>query len=63
MYGCIGRPLALLELRTVIAKLLTQFEVSLAPGEDGKKLEYESRDHFTLGMNKLHLVFKPRNKV
>jgi tryprostatin B 6-hydroxylase len=59
--GCIGKPLALMELRTVMAKLLLTFDVSYASGETGKDLVDKCRDHFTLEPGPLRLVFKPRN--
>ncbi|KIW07631.1 uncharacterized protein PV09_01577 [Verruconis gallopava] len=58
--GCIGKPLALMELRIVMAKLLLAFDVSYAPGETGKDLIEKSRDHFTIETGPLHLVFTPR---
>jgi len=58
--GCIGRPLAMMELRCVLAKLLTAFDVQMAPGEDGTNLIQKGRDHFTMETGPLHLVFKPR---
>lgn len=60
VYGCIGRPLAMLELRTTVTKLLFNFDISFAPGEDGYDLLYKSRDHFTLGLAPLRLRFTPR---
>ncbi|KAI4156765.1 MAG: hypothetical protein LQ340_000022 [Diploschistes diacapsis] len=59
-YGCIGRPLALIQLRTLIASILTRFDVALAPGEDGTGLLERSRDQFTTVSADLLLVFKPR---
>ncbi|KAF7513029.1 hypothetical protein GJ744_011295 [Endocarpon pusillum] len=59
-YGCIGRPLALLNVRTTIAKLIMEFDVSFAPGEDGMMLEANTRVHFTAGLGELNLVFKRR---
>ncbi|KAI9874353.1 MAG: hypothetical protein M1830_009845 [Pleopsidium flavum] len=59
-YGCIGRPLALLNLRTTVAKLIMNFDVSFAPGEDGKNLEEKTRDHFTFGLGELNLTFTKR---
>lgn len=59
-YGCIGKPLALLEIRTLITKLIMAYDLGFAPGEDGSKLQNETRDHFTLGLADLHLVFTPR---
>jgi len=58
--GCIGKPLALMELRCVLAKLLMAFDVSLAPGEDGTDLIQKGRDHFTMETGPLNLVFEAR---
>lgn len=60
-FGCIGKNLAYMEVRTITAQLVDQFDVSLAPGEDGKKLLMKSTDHFTMGLEGLNLIFKRRN--
>ena len=64
-YGCIGKQLALNELRTVIAKLVLKFDVSFVEemGDEGngKALLGESRDGFTVGMANLFLRFEARN--
>ena len=57
-FGCIGKSLAMMELRTVTAKLVTKFDMSLAPGEDGSRLWYKTRDHFTVDPGSLDIVFK-----
>ncbi|KAL5359671.1 cytochrome P450 [Aspergillus floccosus] len=59
-YNCIGKNLAYMEIRGLTARLLTEFDVSLAPGEDGQKLINESRDHFTLGLPPFSLSFEKR---
>ncbi|KXJ87901.1 cytochrome P450 [Microdochium bolleyi] len=59
-FSCIGKQLALNELRTVIAKVLLNFDVALAPGETGRELLEESKDMFTLINGKLELVFTER---
>lgn len=51
-----------MELRMVIAALITKFDISLAPGEDGRSLLEDSRDQFTLNLGDLFLVFKEREK-
>jgi cytochrome P450 len=61
--GCIGKPLALMELRVVMAKLLLTFDVSYAPGETGKDLVEKSRDHFTIETGPLNLVFTRRKDL
>lgn len=59
-FGCIGRNLALLEIRTVICNLVSRFDVRLAPGEDGTDLLENSMDLFTLMMGQLKVVFEER---
>ncbi|KAI0481303.1 cytochrome P450 monooxygenase-like protein [Xylariaceae sp. FL0804] len=59
-FACIGRQLALNELRTAIAKLILEFDVALAPGETGKRLLEESVDAFTMANAKLELCFTSR---
>lgn len=59
-YGCIGKQLALMEMRTVVSLLVSRFDVKLAPGEDGGKLLGKSRDAFTLRMENLNLIFEER---
>ena len=58
--GCVGKQLALMELRTVIALLVTGFDVEFAPGEDGTNLLENTKDCFTMAMADLYLQFKLR---
>lgn len=60
-YGCIGKNLAYMEVRTIVAQIVNQFEVSFAPGEDGSRLVNETIDHFTMGLEPLQLVFRRRS--
>ncbi|KAL2065841.1 hypothetical protein VTL71DRAFT_3511 [Oculimacula yallundae] len=55
-YGCIGKNLALMELRTVAALLVTKFDISFAPGETGNNLLEKSEDYFTIGLESLILI-------
>lgn len=55
--GCIGKNLALTELRTLTTKLLLQFDVRLADGEDGERLLHKTLDQFTVDCGGLDLVF------
>lgn len=59
-YGCIGRPLALLNIRTLIAKLLLTYDFTFAPGETGRGIEEDSHEHFTLAPGNLHISFSKR---
>ena len=59
-YGCIGKPLALMQMRAIVAKLIMKFDVSFAPDEDGTGLIEKTRDHFSLGLADFNLVFTER---
>lgn len=59
-YNCIGRPLALLNLRTTLARLIMTFDVKFAHGEDGEKFTQNARDAFILFMGELNLTFTKR---
>jgi cytochrome P450 len=62
-YGCVGKNLAYMEIRAVIANIITKFDVSFGPGEDGSRLLNETKDCFTLVMAPLNLTFTPRSKA
>ncbi len=40
---------AYLELRTVVTRIILEFDVAFAPGEDGSQILTQTRDHFTVG--------------
>ncbi|KAE9369395.1 cytochrome P450 monooxygenase-like protein [Stipitochalara longipes BDJ] len=61
-YSCIGKQLALMELRIVTARLVTQFDIGFAPGEDGTDLFEKTKDVFTLEVAPLKIVFTQRSK-
>ncbi|KAJ6160293.1 hypothetical protein N7470_003689 [Penicillium chermesinum] len=54
--------LALMELRMVVALLVSKFSVQFAPGEDGKRLLDNSKDFFTISIAELNLVFSPMER-
>ncbi|KAK1085984.1 hypothetical protein LTR33_001794 [Friedmanniomyces endolithicus] len=65
-YGCIGKGsdqdidvVAYLELRTVVTRIILEFDVAFAPGEDGSQILTQTRDHFTVTPGELNLVFTP----
>jgi hypothetical protein len=49
-----------MELRAVIARIVTEFDVALAPGEDGKDLIEKSKVVFTTELAPLGLVLTKR---
>ncbi|KAL8747752.1 MAG: hypothetical protein Q9190_000410 [Brigantiaea leucoxantha] len=59
-YNCIGKTIALTQLRSVLALLVTRFDVRLAPGEEGVKVWKDLKDQFNSHPGKLRLVFTLR---
>ncbi|KAF4629546.1 hypothetical protein G7Y89_g8601 [Cudoniella acicularis] len=59
-YGCIGKPLALLNIRTTLARLVTQYDITFAPGEDGTSFEGKATEKFTINFGDLMISFKKR---
>jgi cytochrome P450 len=59
-YGCVGKNLALMELCNVTARLVTSFDVTFAPGEDGSALLEKTKDTFTLELAPMELIFTKR---
>lgn len=55
-----GKQLAFMELRQVIASLVHGFDVEFAPGQTSEAFEEGKRDTFNLMCPKLELVFTPR---
>ena len=62
VYGCAGKQLALLELRSALARIALNFDISFARGEDGIKFDKEAKDTFVLTLDALQLVFTERRK-
>ena len=59
-FGCIGKNLALMELRTLTTKLVQKFDMKLAPHEDGSRILTKTKDHFTVDLGDLEVCFTER---
>jgi cytochrome P450 len=59
-YGCIGKQLALMELRYVVAQIVHRFDVSLAPGQSAEAFLEGTKDTFTLTLAPLNVIFTKR---
>lgn len=61
-YGCIGRPLAMVNLRTTLAQLVMRFDISFPPSDSDKGITFEAKttEHFTLHPAELKLCFQRR---
>ena len=49
-FGCIGKNLALMEIRLLTTELVRKYRVGLGEGEDGERLLRGSTDHFHYGV-------------
>nr|L7WME9.1 RecName: Full=Cytochrome P450 monooxygenase notG'; AltName: Full=Notoamide biosynthesis cluster protein G'; Flags: Precursor [Aspergillus versicolor]AGC83578.1 P450 monooxygenase [Aspergillus versicolor] len=59
-YSCIGKPLALMNIRTTIARLIMTFEIRFPAGEDGSHLMENVEDHFSMGIERMPVVLTRR---
>lgn len=59
-FGCIGKQVALMELRISIAKLVLAFDVGFAPGEDGTAFMTDTMDCFTQILAPMKIIFAER---
>ncbi|RAQ58915.1 cytochrome P450 oxidoreductase [Aspergillus flavus] len=59
-YSCVGKQLALMELRRVTAEILTRYDVEFAQGQTTEDFLDGKRDTFTLVTAPLKLVFRER---
>ncbi|KAL8786743.1 MAG: hypothetical protein Q9195_008077 [Heterodermia aff. obscurata] len=59
--NCIGKNLALMDIKLVIASILKKYHIHFDPREDGHRVFTELQDHFTATPGPLSLVFKDRD--
>ena len=61
-YNCAGKPLAMMQLRMVIAMLIRKFELSFTPGKEAEceRFIQDQADCFTLHIHALPLSLKAR---
>ena len=62
-YGCIGKALALMELRYVVANLVSRYEISLTPDQREDVFLNSKVDALALNPGPLMIVFKKRNRT
>ncbi|KAJ5737963.1 cytochrome P450 [Penicillium malachiteum] len=59
-YGCIGKPLAMMNLRATVARIVADFDVQMAPGTSLAAYDQGMKEHFTLAPSSLNLCFRKR---
>lgn len=59
--SCVGKALAMIEVRLAMAAMLSRFRISFAQGSDGgRRVELGMKDQLTAKPGDLFLVFEPR---
>ena len=53
----------MMQMRSVLARLVIDFDVAFAPGEDGVSVWRDLKDQFNSHPGKLELLFIPRISV
>jgi cytochrome P450 len=61
-FNCAGKYFAIMEMKVLIAKAVSSFDVQMAPGEDGKDLMDNCKDYMTLWLPTLKLCLVPLEK-
>jgi len=59
-YSCVGKQLALMEVRNVTSHIIRRYNVGLAPGQTAEAFLDGKKDYFTLTLGPLGLVFNDR---
>lgn len=52
-----------MQLRSVVALLVTNYDISFAPGEDGTSVWKKMKDQFNSHPGELNLDFTPRTRT
>lgn len=61
-HSCLGKPLALMELRLTTACLITSYSFRFVEGSTGMEV-LDVKDCFTALPGPLNLVFEPKEKI
>lgn len=58
---CVGKMLALTQIRLTVAMLLKRYRIVFAPGQDVDVVEREMRDQVTAQPGPCRVIFEARN--
>ncbi|KAI9370293.1 Tryprostatin B 6-hydroxylase [Aspergillus egyptiacus] len=59
-YSCIGKPLAMMNIRTTVARLIMTFDLGFPAGEDGSRWMEAADEHFAMGIAQMEVVLRRR---
>jgi tryprostatin B 6-hydroxylase len=60
VYGCVGKNLAMVNLRMVTARLVRMFEFEIVEGMSEERMYEEAQDLFVLYLGGIELLLKER---
>lgn len=60
-WNCVGKQMALIELRVLIAHLVHGFEIEFASKDEQRRMEEECKDYVIMKCPPLHVNFKKLN--
>lgn len=59
-YACVGKRLAMVEMRRVTAEIVSRYDIAVAPGQSKEQFLDGVQDTFTTVAAPLHLIFTKR---
>ncbi|OOQ91423.1 Tryprostatin B 6-hydroxylase [Penicillium brasilianum] len=59
-YSCIGKPLAMMNIRTTVARLIMTFDVRFPQGDDGTRWMNAADEHFSMGIDQMPVILERR---
>ncbi|KAJ5938975.1 hypothetical protein N7466_002109 [Penicillium verhagenii] len=60
-YGCVGKQLALTELRHTLQRIASEFDLEFAPGGSDERFDEGAKDTFTISCPQLDIIFRKRD--
>ncbi|ROV98453.1 hypothetical protein VPNG_08525 [Cytospora leucostoma] len=62
-FACVGKPVAMMQLRMLISCVALRYDIDFAPGENGVEFWSDSKETLTLAIGPLWLVFTPKKVI
>ncbi|KAJ6005682.1 hypothetical protein N7451_003626 [Penicillium sp. IBT 35674x] len=60
-YACVGKQLAMVQLRLTLQRIASEFDLEFAPGGSHERYDEGAKDTFTLNCPPLNMIFKKRS--
>ncbi|KAH8891588.1 cytochrome P450 [Thozetella sp. PMI_491] len=60
IHRCVGKSMAMMELRSVLSRTALRYDIAFAPGGTDERFEKDSKDLFTTRLPPLQMIFTPK---